>query len=302
MKRLDSKTVVLVLALLAGCAAPSAKTSPPQAGKLTVEDLDQLTYVYADRYMSLVSSACDEIAQDNPSTDQRLLAARVKLINCSSVYDIATAPDAFARLLDLTLVVTLQAQVWIDDGRAYRQFGDRARYLEKALRQARREVWNIAAQALTPDQLEGFDRLILRWRRDNPDVEFVSYVRFNDVATSRARSIAASVRHGEGLMAPIDDAKQSVDAVRALGERMFYFGKRFPILMQWQGQLFIAQTLQQPEIQTLVHAVDQLPDNVTAQRKALFEDLDKHQPAIVELIDHSRGAVDGINTAIKSTD
>ena len=71
-------------------------------------------------------------------------------------------------------------------------------------------------------------------------------------------------------MAPIDDAKQSVDAVRALGERMFYFGKRFPILMQWQGQLFIAQTLQQPEVQTLVHAVDQLPDNVTAQRKALF--------------------------------
>src|SRR3954468_11053670 len=171
---------VVVLVLVGGCASPRAKTESAKAGQLSVADLDQLTYVYADRYMSLVSSACDQIAQDNPSPEERLTAQRVKLINCSSIYDIATSPDAFSRLLDLTLVVTLQAQVWIDDGRAYRQFGDRAAYLEKALRQARREVWNIAAQALTPDQIEGFDRLILRWRRDNPDVQFVSYVRFND--------------------------------------------------------------------------------------------------------------------------
>jgi len=302
MKCLLGHAVVVVLVLLGGCASPSAKTPPPQAGKLTVGDLDQLTYAYADRYMSLVSSACDEIAQDNPSPDERLLAGRVKLINCSSIYDIATSPDAFSRLLDLTLVVTLQAQVWIDDGRAHRQFGDRAPYLEKALREARQEVWNIAAQALTPDQLEGFDRLILRWRRDNPDVQFVSYVRFNDVATGRARAIESSIRRGEGLMAPIDDAKQSVDAVRALAERMFYFGKRMPFLLDWQGNIFVEQMLQKPELQKVVQAVDQLPENVTAQRKALFEDLDKHQPAIADLIDRSRGAIDGINSAIKTTD
>src|SRR4051812_14443670 len=301
MKIWQSNTVVVVLVLLTGCAAQK-KSTPSSAGKLTVEDLDQLTYVYADRYMSLVSSACDQIAQDNPSPEERLTAERVKLINCSSIYDIATSPDAFSRLLDLTLVVTLQAQVWIDDGRAYKRFGDRGPYLEKALRQARRDVWKIAAQALTPDQLEAFDRLILRWRRDNPDVEFVSFVRFNDVATSRARSIAASIRHGEGLMAPIDDAKQSVDAVRALGERLFYFGKRFPILMNWQGQLFIDQTLQKPEVQTLVRAVDQLPNNVTAQREALFSDIDKHQPTITKLIDSSRGAIQDINATAKTTD
>jgi hypothetical protein len=183
MKRPLGNAVVVVLVLLTGCAAQTKPAASASAGKLTVEDLDQLTYVYADRYMSLVSSACDQLAQDNPSSQERLMAGRVKLINCGSIYDIATSPDAFARLLDLTLVVTLQAQVWIDDGRAYKTFGDRAPYLEKALRQARRDVWKIAAQALTPDQLEGFDRLILRWRRDNPDVEFVSYVRFNDVAT-----------------------------------------------------------------------------------------------------------------------
>src|SRR4051794_11435343 len=103
--RLCSTLAILTgLWMLGGCAAsaPKVPANSAQANKLTVGDLDELTYVYADRYMSLISSACDEIAQDNPSMDQRLLAARIKLINCSSVYDIATAPDAFARLLDLT--------------------------------------------------------------------------------------------------------------------------------------------------------------------------------------------------------
>src|SRR5256885_6728301 len=109
--------VVMGMSILTGCAAPggNSATKPAQANKLTIEDLDQLTYVYADRYMTLISSACDQIARDNNAPQQRLLAAQVKLINCSSIYDIATSPDAFSRLLDMTLVVTLQAQVWIDD-------------------------------------------------------------------------------------------------------------------------------------------------------------------------------------------
>jgi hypothetical protein len=303
MKRFLGNVVVAMMLVVGGCAAHKpAETNEADPNKLTVEALDQLTYVYADRYMTLVSSACDEIMNDNPSPQQRLMAAQVKLINCSSVYDIATSPDAFARLLDLTLVVTLQAQVWIDDGRADRTFGERGIYLEKALRQARRDVWKIAAQALTPDQIEGFDRLILRWRRENPNVEFVSYVRFNDVATSRARAIANSIRHGEGLLAPIDEAKQSVEAVRLLSERIFYFGKRMPFLLDWQGQVFIQKALLQPEVQTITHRLDQLPNEITNQRQALFADLDKHSPAVSDLIDKSRGAIQDINSTVKSTD
>jgi hypothetical protein len=290
--------------LLAGCAStsPNSGAKSAQPGKLTINDLDQLTYVYADRYMTLVSSACDQIARDNPDARQRLTAAQVKLINCSSVYDIATSPDAFARLLDMTLVVTLQAEVWIDDGRAERIFGDRAPYLERALRQARRDIWKIAAQALTQDQIDGFDRLILRWRRDNPEVEFVSYVRFNDVATTRAKTITASIRRGEGLLAPIDEAKQSVDQVRMLSERMFYFAKRMPFLLDWQGQEFVEQLLQKPEVQSVVQRIDKLPDDITAQREALFADLDKHQPQLNDLLDRSRGAINDINTTVKSAD
>src|SRR5262249_13211025 len=233
--------IIIGIFILGGCAAQRWKstTQPSAPGKLSIEDLDQLTYVYADRYMMLISSACDQVARDNPDPRQRVTAGQVKRINCSSVYDVATSPDAFSRLLDMTLVVTLQAEVWIDDGRANKLFGDRGHYLELALRQARRDIWKISAQAMTPDQMEGFDRVILRWRRDNPNVEFVSYIRFNDVASARARAVAVSIRRGDGLLAPIDEAKQSVDQVRALTERMFYLAKRMPFLLDWQGQEFV---------------------------------------------------------------
>src|SRR3954462_11728290 len=96
----NSLAVFTALWMLTGCATSATKNDPKSAhpNKLSIDDLDQLTCVYADRYMTLISSACDQIANDNPSAQQRLTAAQVKVINCSSVFDIATAPDAFSRL------------------------------------------------------------------------------------------------------------------------------------------------------------------------------------------------------------
>ena len=39
----------------------------------------------------------------------------MKLVQVSSILDIVTNADPFTQLLDLTLVVTLQSQKWIDE-------------------------------------------------------------------------------------------------------------------------------------------------------------------------------------------
>ena len=64
-------------------------------------ELDELTRGFADRYVGLLSSACDALKKDNPDLVQRREAQEL-LVNCATnVYDIASNPDAFTRMLDL---------------------------------------------------------------------------------------------------------------------------------------------------------------------------------------------------------
>lgn len=92
-----ARVVVLYAALsiiAAGCASRGPTASAPPK-KFAIDDLDQLALVYADRHTTVIATACDRIVRETPDPRQRLLAGRFKLINCSSVYDIATSPDAF---------------------------------------------------------------------------------------------------------------------------------------------------------------------------------------------------------------
>jgi len=93
----------------------------------------------------------------------------VQLGSVSSIYDIATEPDVFAKLMDPLMMVTLQSYVRIDENRAEREFGARGEILIRALRQIRVDAWKLAAGVLKPEQLQRADALILDWRRRNPE-------------------------------------------------------------------------------------------------------------------------------------
>jgi hypothetical protein len=164
--------LAVIVATINGCAfvqraqqsADAVRTSSNQRGAaqmksaegalVTMDELDQLTYAFADRYLTYIVSACEAIEKDNPNADQRRLAHQVKLVQVSSVYDIVTNADPFTQLLDLTLVVTLQSQKWIDEDQAERWFGDRGQPLINASRKAREDIWRIAARVMKPEQLD----------------------------------------------------------------------------------------------------------------------------------------------------
>jgi hypothetical protein len=215
-----------------GAFRPLSAATPTPAAKrtdqITQEELEQLTYGFADRYLTYIISATDTIERDNPSSEQRRRAHQVRLVQVSAVYDIVTNADPFTRLLDLLLVVTLQSQKWIEEDQAERWFGDRAQPLITASRKAREDIWQIAARTMTPDQLEVLDYLIWDWRQRNRNVELVSYVRFDDFAAARGKSIIANVKSGAGLLAPVGEATKAVDEMRMLAERAFFYAKRLP--------------------------------------------------------------------------
>jgi hypothetical protein len=306
--------LALVYGLLPGCAiidsaqrsaareiqtnAVRSSTLTSGSSRITIGELNALTNAFADRYMTYLSDAADAMSKDNANPTQRKLANDIRLIQVSSVYDIVTNADPYTQLLDLVLVVTLQSRQWIDEDQAEAQFGARSRPLIDASRKAREDVWKIAGRVMKPEQLEVLDGMILDWRRRNPTVQMLSFVRFDDFAASRDKSMIADVKSGGGLLAPVDEAKKAVDEVRLLAERAFFLGKRLPFLMQWQVRSTIddaltssAMTQATDSIPLVAKAIDRLPQDIARERKAAFEDIARERKATFEDISRERKAL-----------
>jgi hypothetical protein len=312
--------LIVIATISSGCAfvqraqqsADAARTSSNQRGAaqmksaegtlITMEELDQLTYAFADRYLTYIVSACEAIEKDNPNAEQRRLAHQVKLVQVSSVYDIVTNADPFTQLLDLTLVITLQSQKWIDEDQAERWFGDRGQPLINASRKAREDIWRIAARVMKLEQLEVLDYLIWDWRQKNKDIQLVSYVRFDDFASTRGKSVVADVKTGSGFLAPVGDAKKAVDDVRLLAERAFYISKRLPFLMNWQMRSAIDETLNDPQVKDVTAnftrvstTMERIPADIARERAAIFSEMNKQQPFLNNMFAQVRGTVADTN-------
>jgi len=297
-----------------GCAVPArapAQETPRRLGgaaagqPVTSAELDELTRAFADRYVGLLYSVCDELKKDNPDPVQRR-EAQVLLLDCSTnVYDIASNADAFTRVLDLVVVTSLVSQVWIDDGRAKAVFGERGEGLARAMLHAREESRALAARVLTAEQLEVLDSLLSDWRAENPEMVSASFVRFSNFAIGRGRSAVSEVLAARGQFAEIGRTGQAVDEARLLGERMFYRLKREPTLLRWQATAMKDDLFATPQIATaladmgrLTDQIEQLPANLAAERQAIVEDIDISLERADATIASLRGAMNEANTFI----
>lgn len=307
---------------LTGCGSPEVRPAlpleertfaeaPRASGKLTLEELDQLTFAFADRYSMAVSSAVDRIKQGNPDPAQRRIAHRIKLNGVLAVNDIVSGGDPYTEVLDLLVAVTLQARVWIDDGRAVRDFGERAPILIGALQQTSTEIWDLASRALTQEQLEAVDLMLNAWSRQHPDVEQVEYVKFDNFSGARAAGMVGELRSGGGLLAPLNETNQELKEYRRMAERAFWYSKRAPGIAGIQAEAATNEIMAAPEIGALIASVQSLTatadrmGNLAATLPAqVVAQVDARQPqvmAALEALTKLVGSVTAMSADLRST-
>jgi len=313
------------LAVLAACASGlprRAEEDEPRRDAFTEErpervtptELDQLTRAFADRYVTLISDAAEDLKQAAETPRQRHEAHMLKLTGSTAAYDIATNPDPFTQLVDMVLLVTLQSVVWIDEGRAEAVFGEHADLLVVPLFQAREEVWELADRVMRPFEQEYLDNLIWNWRQLHQSVETVALIRFDDFAESRGKSLISDVRRGGGLLAPVGAATQAIDEARLMAERVFFIAKRAPMLLSWQVEAMTADVLRNPDLQRTLDSFETvaasmketsdtiatLPEQLAEQRTALQEDLNEDASRIDDLLTKYREAVGETSSMVES--
>ncbi len=303
--------IVHVVLLCGGCSASQRgleeKTDREFGGaeageRITADELDGLTRAFADRYVGLLYSVCHALKENSSDPAQRRAAQVLLVDNATNVYDIASNPDPFTRMLDLVVVTALVSRVWDDDDRAVAVFGKRGQKLADALARAREESWTLAARVLTTDQLDTLKSLLREWRQENPEMVRASFVRFSNFALGRGRSAAAEVLEARGLFAGIEEAGQAVDEARLLGDRMFHWLKRAPTLLRWQTTAVKDEWVATPELDTalddihrLTDQIEQLPANVATERKAILHGVDERLQHADKTIANVRDALDQAN-------
>jgi hypothetical protein len=279
----------------------STTTGKPQY--LSIHELGELTYAYADRYYMVIGSAVDAIKRGNPDPTQRRLAHQIKLNGVQAINDIVSNNDPYSQILDLVVAVTLQSRLAIDENRAELLFGDRAAGLIHAMRTMRLEAWDLAAKVLTQDQLELLDYIILEWRRTHPDIEEVVFVKFDNFASARAAELLQQLKAGEGFLAPLSEASQVLKDWDRLAERAFWYSKRAPNIAAIQAEGAVNEILAAPEIGSIFQTADRLsktaesiPHAIESERQALFTQLDAHQNLLTNTLGDIRHIVSDVNS------
>jgi hypothetical protein len=258
-------------------------------GSITITKLERLIDSFADRDVALIADACEAVKRETPDAAVRRGMQHVKLANGSAVYDIITQPQPLGRLADLYVLVELQHLVWVEEGGAQRRFGNLGyERLVPAIEEIRRDMARHADLAMKPDRRQKFDHLIRRWRDRNPNVQFVSGIRFGSLPEAGSKSIFASASSFFDVINPLDDTSDSVERSRLLADRAFHFSKRLPKLLDWQAEAALDDTIAKPEVRAVLDAVDrvskaieQMPDRVAREREEILKSLDDRHADVV---------------------
>jgi hypothetical protein len=263
---------------------------------------------FADDFAARQAAAVDDYAQRVGTEAARVDALRLKLNSSSSVLAIASGPNPSANLLDMVSVATL-TRMTIEDHWITTTNGPACQPWLEASRVMETNIWAIAATILKAPQIDELRNGIRQWYERHPEAHtaffarpegFVSMVKNPNAADSKSVFSWVNLDPTAGL----DPAVREVTRTRLFAERAMWTAQRMPFPLRMQMELLAHELTRQSEIQGLLtnttrlsdsadrisHAVEsvsqtaaQLPDRVTAERKAILEALDQQEGKLHDL-------------------
>jgi hypothetical protein len=307
---------LLLLLLCPGCqliktvvGLPSniVSTVTPKKQAIDPVDLQLELQRFTDDFTTRMAQALDDYAQTVGTEAARVEAMQLKLVGGSALVGIASGPNPSANLLDLVSVTVLTRKTiedyWIKttNGSAFLPWLKVSRSLETS-------IWEIASRVLTPEQANELRMSIDQWYARNPDAQNAFFARPHEltsmVKTPNDKKVSLESVFNLDPMAGLDPAVREVTRTRLFAERAMFTMQRMPFLLRLQTELLAHQLITQPEVQMALtnttqlsdsadrisraaemasKTVTQVPERITAERKAILEALDQQEGKLAEL-------------------
>lgn len=306
MTRATRRTVPVLISLLmcgalSGCIITGDEPSPAEqrvarvgSGQLTPEQIQAELMSFADTYSALISQGADELSLEDDTLETRRLAANWRANAVAAALQIATSRNALTGLLDMTVMVTLQRQIWEEFWKPVHFDGRMGDGISEKMQQLEREIWAINDRVLDQEQQQALRELIVVIRERFPHQIYMSHVRASEFAKERQQSVV-NIQGGQSLlglfgvdpMANLSPATRQIAESRLLGERAFFFASRFPALLDYRTDAVLLDMVSEPEIQRVIASAERASN--AAERAAMtIEELRAMLPAEREaLIDQA---------------
>jgi hypothetical protein len=304
---------------------PQSKSGRPDPAALQAE-----LQRYSDQFLGRTVAALDDYARSVGTLEARKQALEWKVSAGSAVVSIVSGPNPTANLVDflaLATIIRTALEEWVKSaqGKALEPWLDTSRALET-------NAWELANGILKSEQQQELRDSIGQWWQSNPTTrnafftrpqEFSTLIRQTGEKTARPGSVFALV--GLDPTAGLDPAVREVTRTRLFAERAMYTAQRMPFLLRWQIELLTEQLLQGPQLAAVLTNVPrltesadrlsratesvsqtaaQLPERVTAERKAILEALATQEGRLRELsVEVSRTLTAGekMSTSLNAT-
>ena len=172
----------LAMVMACGCASGGKKPSASRVETTTVK-FRALAAGAADTYATAIAQATDQLRKTTTRPEVVDWAWQTKINTALASFTNATGPNDAVCLLDMVLFATLKRQA-LEDYWIPNLLHEEGKPVLEVYRRAEADVWEAAAQGLTPEQLTEFRGLIDRWRSEHPGQYYVSHVRFADMAAA----------------------------------------------------------------------------------------------------------------------
>jgi hypothetical protein len=301
--------LAVFLVLTTGCAPVQIKATAEQPEtaevsedekeveqSITREHLQDKLMGFADTFITKYSTAIS-ISLEHESPTMLMHAARSKYLTAVSAFEIASNRNPKINLVDMMVLVALTRMSWED----YWQpvvYGDSAQEVVETLRELEEDIWTIAARILTPEQQKRMHALIRKWREENRDIQYVSFIRLDTILEFLGKdSEFQEATQPGGLLAPITEATQAVDEVRFTAERAMYLLSRLQMTVGIQAQITLHDIAARHDVKQLLsditgfrEAMERLPAEITEEGKRLVKELESQE-----------GLVRGVLTDIRQT-
>lgn len=271
-------------------AQPNPASSLADARQVQAQVMD-----FADEMTLRLAEAIDQIEGRSQSIEGRTIAHRLKYTVAHGATIIASAQNPRIALVDMYVMISLQRAL-LDKNIVPQYFGAEADRLVQTFQASEQEIKGLASKALTPEQIAEIDRLIAQWLENNPDRVYAGYVRFSEFSAARQVTTAQAQKGRAGNvlgflfidpLAGLDPTTREIEQARLLAERAFFYMQRMPMLISWQAELLVMDTVSEPESRTVLTSVESLTLSVE-QISAEVNDLNKRFP---ELISAERQAI-----------
>lgn len=201
-----------------------------------------------------MAAACHEAATASQSSHARREASRLTASYALSSYTFASRRTPIVQALSLAAMAELYFLVWVEEGKAVKEFGEHSKAVEGAIVEIRERVQEHAGKQVSAEALGSVGEIVRAWRKAHPKVRDVELIRFDALAEEAARETERTANAG-GMFGKITGEARNMEF---LGERLLMVMNRMPRLAEWQAEAFAGSLLDEPQVVEAFASVKQL--------------------------------------------